>query len=407
MADVTLLADLSIPGNLLIDIGTFYLNGFNITVGGNLTINGTLKVQGSETITVAGVPITTDKLDVHTSVWLGAAWKLEFDGPGEVLVSKYSTVFFNVKMGSSKIHRFTSGVANEITINGEWESAGSPQNPAVLRSTSDGQEWFVVLAGTSTLTDKVDVRDSNAGNGILVEAKDSIDSGNVTNWDIAAAFNQLSSPLGNSTWEEILYKIRSYLNEPSEAFFMDEELMCMFNDTQMYFARETKFRKVTHEFDIIETTSTPKRYYALMPSDFLGIFSCGIQGTSSALDLTWLRSVGLAGRSTMSYQEQGFFIKNRGEIHLTREVDPTSVTLLVNFYAAPMPFTDPADLTALSYVYDEYIEDVILGTVAKAQIKRGNFEEHDRIWRMFQVRIREAQKAEGRRTGLKQIQVLK
>ena len=406
MADVTLLADLNIPGNLLINVGEFYLNGFNLTVG-SLDINGKLVVQGSEIITVNGVAITADKLDTHASVSLGATWGIEFRGPGNVTVTEYSTVFFDVTTASGKLHLFDDGASNEITVNGNFGTTGTLLVPATLRSVSDGQEWFIKLNGQSTLADGIDVKDSNADSGITIFARDSIDSGNTSNWNLTATFNQSNSTLGNATWEEILFKIRSYLNEPTEAFFLDEELMCMFNDTQMYFARETKFRKVNQEFDIIETSSTPHRYFSLMPQDFLGLFSCGIQGNDSVENLTWLRSTGLAGRSKAGYGDQAFFLQNRGEIHLTRPVEITEVKLLVNFYAAPVPFIDPEELTALTYVYDEYLEDVVFGTVAKAQIKRGNFEEYDRIWNIFLGRVREAQKAEDRRTGLKQIQVIK
>ena len=407
MADVTLLADLNIPGSLLIDVGEFYLNGFNLTVGGTLTINGKLVVQGSETITINSIPITTDKLDAHANVVLGAGWTLETRGVGTALVTEYSTIFYNIILGSGKIHTFQDGPTNEITINGDFGTTGTIEVPATLRSLAGGQEWYVTLNGTSSLDDGVDVKDSNASNGSIIWARDSIDSGNTTNWNLTQTLNKSNSPLGNATWEEILFKIRSYLNEPEEAFFTNEELMCLFNDTQMYFARETKFRKVNQEFDISETASKPTRFFVLMPQDFLGIFSCGLQGVDSVANLTWLRSVGLAGRSKASYQDQAFFIQNRGEIFLAKEVDTTAVKLLVNFYAAPIPFIDPEDLTALTYVYDEYLEDVVLGTIAKAQIKRGNFEEHDRIWNIFLIRIREAQKAEDRRTGLKQIQVIK
>lgn len=407
MADVTLLADLNIPGDLIIDVGTLYLNGFNLTVGDDLTINETLKVQGHEIITVSGVPITTSKLDVHPDVLLAPAWTLAFAGELEATVTKYATIFGNITLGSSKIHRFAAGLANEITINGVFGTSSTPLSPASLRSTSGGQEWYVNLVGSSDLVENVDIKDSNADSGLEIDANDSLDSGNNSNWKFAPVYNPVNSPLGNETWGDILFKIRTRLNEPEEAFFTDEQLMCYWNEVQLYFARETKFRKVDQVFEITTTSSTPTLQYILLPSDFLGVISCGLQSKDTALDLTWLRVTGLAGRSKQGFQDQAYYIANRSELRVVREVDATEVNIVLNFYASPVPFVDETDLTALSYVFDEYVEDVILGTVASALLQRGNFEEYDRLQNIFLMRVREAIKAEGRRTGHKQMTAMR
>lgn len=408
MPDVTLLTDLDTPGDLTIAVGSsLYLNGFNLTVGGTLTINGRLIVQGAEIITINSIPINVNKLDVHTAVALGAVWGMEFRGPGNVTVTDYSTIFFDLIPGTAKLHLFQNGLPNEITINGNFSTTGTLQVPATLRSTADGQEWFVILNGMSTLSAGVDVKDSNADNGITIFARDSIDSGNTTNWNLTPTFNQSNSTLGNATWEDILFKLRTRLNEPEPAFWTDEQLMCYFNETQLYFARETRFRKVEQTFDIIETTFTPTSFFALLPQDFLGILSAATVSNTDALDMNYLRFTNVPGRSKEGFQDQGFFLKNRGEVHLVRPVDTAALKLFVTFYAAPIPFSDPEELDALTFVFDEYLEDVIIGTVATALLQNGRFEEYQFLKREFDKRVKEAYKAEGRRTGNKQMVVMK
>ena len=77
------------------------------------------------------------------------------------------------------------------------------------------------------------------------------------------------------------------------------------------------------------------------------------------------------------------------------------------YYCAPIAFTDPLILTAITSVYEEYLEDVIIGTIATAYLKRRDYEDYRFMWGEFMKRISEAIKAECRRTGHKQIQVLK
>lgn len=178
MADVTLLADLNIPGNLLIDDGVLYLNGFNVTCG-TMELNDTIAVQGSETITVGGSAL---ELSTNPNVTLGAAWTMEFRGAGSVIVQDYSVTMFNIIFGLGKTHVFTSGLSNQVIINGQMDSNGTVASRSILESSTPTQEWFIKLDGTSNLFDGLDVADSNAENGIDICASLSLDNGNNTNW---------------------------------------------------------------------------------------------------------------------------------------------------------------------------------------------------------------------------------
>jgi hypothetical protein len=216
-----------------------------------------------------------------------------------------------------------------------------------------------------------------------------------------------TSDWGNFTWGEILFKIRSKINEPNPAFFTDEELMVFFNESQLYFARETKFIKREQAFTVKQRPSSPPYQYVMMPSGFLGVISVGLQSKTQADDLQWIPNVGLAGRSKQSYQEQAFYLVDRGEIRITHDVDVLATNLLVRYYQAPNVLTDPEDLDVLTQVYDEYLDDVILGVLMACHLKRKEYEEYNYTEVKFVQRIKEAIWAEGRRTGNKQIQVIK
>lgn len=216
-----------------------------------------------------------------------------------------------------------------------------------------------------------------------------------------------TSDWGNYTWGEILFKIRSKINEPNPAFFTDEELMIFFNESQLYFARETKFIKREQAFTVKQRPSSPPYQYVMMPSGFLGVISVGLQSKTVAEDLQWIPNVGLAGRSKQSYQDQAYYIIDRGEIRVNNDVDILQTNLLVRYYQAPVALTDPEDLDVLTQVYDEYLDDVIIGVLMACHLKRKEYEEYNYTESKFMQRVKEAIWAEGRRTGHKQIQVIK
>lgn len=217
-----------------------------------------------------------------------------------------------------------------------------------------------------------------------------------------------TSDWGSFTWGEILFKIRSKINEPSPAFFTDEELMLFFNSAQLHFARETKFLKREQAFTIKQRPSSPPYQYVMMPSGFLGIITAGLQSKTIATDINWMQKVGMAGRSNQSFQDQGYYVVDHGEVRIVNDVDILTTNLLVRYYQAPNPFLDPEDLNVLSQVYDEYLDAVLLYVFMECYLKRKEYEEYNITERKYVSAINEVIRAEGRRHGANtQIQIVK
>lgn len=217
-----------------------------------------------------------------------------------------------------------------------------------------------------------------------------------------------TSDWGSYTWGDILFKIRSKINEPTPAFFTDEELMLFFNSAQLHFARETKFLKREQAFTIKERPSSPPYQYVMMPSGFLGIITVGLQSKTVAQDINWLQKTGMAGRSNQSYQDQAYYLIDHGEIRVVNDVDVLATNLLVRYYQAPNAFTDPDDLNVLSQVYDEYLDTVLLYVFMECYLKRKEYEEYNITERKYTMGVNEVIRAEGRRHGANtQIQVVR
>lgn len=208
-----------------------------------------------------------------------------------------------------------------------------------------------------------------------------------------------TSDWGTITWGEILFKIRSKINEPEAAFFSDEELMVYFNASQLHFARETKFLEREQAFTIKDRPSSPPYQYVMMPSGFLGLKSVALQSKTEATDITFLQRVGLAGRSNQSFKDQAYYLVDHGELRITQEVDVNAINLLVRYYAAPNVLVDPADTEVFTQVYDEYLEDVLQNVFMQIHLKRKEYEEYQICERMYGLGIVNAQKNEGRRHG--------
>ncbi len=157
--------------------GTLNLDGYDLTVDDILLVSAgaTLKWKGIETITAG------------TCTFNATSNLLFFDDAEIADMSNIgATTFGHMTFGQAKTHKFTFGVGNEITVNGELRSDGDEVYPALLRSSSDGNQWYIDLQGTSVLADKVDVKDSNADSGNLIRAINAVDSGNNDNWLFAS-----------------------------------------------------------------------------------------------------------------------------------------------------------------------------------------------------------------------------
>lgn len=153
--------------------GTFDTGGFDLTVPGALDIDGMFRLKGDETLTLGSLDIdaTTSTIEFYDSVVVAD------------LTPFATKTLFNLLFGNDKEHQFATGIGNEIRVDGALQANGSLATPSVLRSKSDGVQWFLNLQGTSALTNKVDVKDSNADTGVQVVAIGSADSLNNDNWE--------------------------------------------------------------------------------------------------------------------------------------------------------------------------------------------------------------------------------
>lgn len=160
-------------GNVAVALGTLNLDGFDITLPGTLDVDDTLQRDGSETVTIAAWDIdpATSTIELIDSAVTADMSFLAGD------------TIFNLVFGDDKTHEFATGAGNELRVNGMLQSRGSLSTPSVLRSAVPGTQWFLNLQGVSLLNNKVDVQDSDANAGILVEAVGSVDMGNNENWD--------------------------------------------------------------------------------------------------------------------------------------------------------------------------------------------------------------------------------
>jgi len=170
--------------DLVIIEGTLDLAGYDLTVNDILDVDddGRLKLKGTETVS-------------RTTITLDGTIEF-YDSGVTAFVTNYGSTFGNMIFGASKTHQFANGIGSEITVNGTLESAGTSSTRAVLRSDSDGNQWYIDLQGSSILDDAVDVKDSNAGSGKDVYAIGSQDSGNNSSeWIFSAAAGGGGAPI--------------------------------------------------------------------------------------------------------------------------------------------------------------------------------------------------------------------
>lgn len=152
--------------------GALDLAGYSLTVNDRADIDGTLRLKGNETISIGTLDLNTN---TSTVVYYES-------GTNAYVTNLPARVFRNLTFGAAKNHYFGTGTVNEITVFGTMASDAARDSRSVLRSISDGTQWYLNLQGSSSLENRVDVKDSNASAGKPVEARGSVDSGNNINW---------------------------------------------------------------------------------------------------------------------------------------------------------------------------------------------------------------------------------
>jgi hypothetical protein len=165
--------------DLLVQAGTFNLNGQTMTVHRDVTVAGG-SINGTNSfLTFAGTTTQTYR-------GLGETY-------GVIRSSNVSSggLVFSSSFTASKLYVNTSELASSATIYFAGNSTvtatalsaqGTAAFPLVFRSTSNGTAWY--LNNTSTYTVKyLAVKDSNASSGLrILDYPGGVDLGNNTNW---------------------------------------------------------------------------------------------------------------------------------------------------------------------------------------------------------------------------------
>ncbi|KPJ87378.1 MAG: hypothetical protein AMS17_08715, partial [Spirochaetes bacterium DG_61] len=143
-----------------------------VDINGDLSITaGTLKTN-SNTITAAG--------DWNNSGnFTAGSGTVVFDTTGLSTISG-NAVFYNLSCTTAgKTMRFSAGSTQ--SVGGTFTMQGASGNHITLQSTSAGIAWN--LNASSSIVSYATVQDSNASGGNTVNASDSTDNGNNSNWD--------------------------------------------------------------------------------------------------------------------------------------------------------------------------------------------------------------------------------
>ena len=169
---ILLVTKLTLNKNLTIASGIFDLNGMDITIKNDLNLQSTLKLKGNE------------KIEVNGEVAVEGSTVAYYNSNAVAIVTNFpQKTFYNLLLGSSKVHEFDTGEKNEITINGILSTSGTSETRSILRPLNDAsEEWIINVKNECDLKDDVDVKFSNAKNGKKIRAIDSIDNGNNKSW---------------------------------------------------------------------------------------------------------------------------------------------------------------------------------------------------------------------------------
>jgi hypothetical protein len=165
---VMLNTDISITGNLSVEGGSLNLNGKSLSVDGDLLIgaNGTLYATSS-TITVKGNWTNRGTFDPGTSTVI-------LNGTNQTIYG--STTFYNlVKITSVADTLYFEAGSTQTKLN-NLVLQGASDNLLSLRSTQEGQSWYINPQGPRSVS-FVDIKNMHNLSPVLVIITDSVDSG--------------------------------------------------------------------------------------------------------------------------------------------------------------------------------------------------------------------------------------
>ncbi|MFN0118397.1 MAG: beta strand repeat-containing protein, partial [Elusimicrobiota bacterium] len=156
---------------LTISSGTVTIaNNATLTSSGDITINGGNLVANASQIIVQGTwTLTSGSFSAGTST-------VTLSSPGINKLVGPTTFYVLEAITAGSTVQFTAGATFYVTNTLRLQDVD-------LRSTSNGSTWYLRMTGSNQSITSVDVRDSNASLGTTIQAPNSTNSGNNTNWN--------------------------------------------------------------------------------------------------------------------------------------------------------------------------------------------------------------------------------
>jgi CSLREA domain-containing protein len=172
-------------GSLTIDPGsTMQLAGSTpmqapLRVLGNLVNNGTLNLSSS-----SGGDLEVRGNWTNSGTFNNNSRTVTLNGASGQTVSGNAT-FFNLSKTTATAQTLTFAAGSTQTVTNSLSLVGASGNLLSLRSTITGTQWKLNAPATQSVS-FVDVKDSDASGGALVNTLSSVDSGNNLNWNFPA-----------------------------------------------------------------------------------------------------------------------------------------------------------------------------------------------------------------------------
>ncbi len=191
------LPDLTINGPLTIESGAFNLNTRNLNVRGYIVIgvNGRLYATSS-TITVTGDWANAGSFTADTSTVIFNGWNQTIYG---------NTTFYNLTKTVTSADTLYFEAGNTQTIINNLTLQGASGKLLSLRSTVDGQYWYLDPQGTINIS-FADIKDLNNKSFTSLVVTNSVDSGHNNNVNFGgnecACLTPPALPLDNGKNEE-------------------------------------------------------------------------------------------------------------------------------------------------------------------------------------------------------------